>query len=198
MCPHASPSPSSPRVQFAFPTSIEKLLFAYFCSHSQFIKASLSSGPFFPWCRCHCQELGATVPLSLGHELIIRLEMKCGALQDAACHWVCFCFCLILGPASHYPKAVAQLPGAAVTCAFCPLFCPLSPGCVGPWPTRRASEQPMRTGVLILGGSLSESFLCTGEGSKYIQRSFPSCPNHLYSLLAFFIFFWSCWSCPGC
>lgn len=31
----------------AFATSMEKILFAYFCSHSQFLKASLSSGPFF-------------------------------------------------------------------------------------------------------------------------------------------------------
>lgn len=46
----------------------------------------------------------------------------------------------------------------------------------------------MSTGVVILGGSLSESFLCTAEGSKYVQRSLPSCPNHLYSLLAFLIF----------
>lgn len=42
-----------------------------------------------------------------------------------------FWFWLILRPASHYPKAVGQLPGAAVTCAFCPLFCSLAPGCVG-------------------------------------------------------------------
>lgn len=60
ICPQAWPSPFSPSVQFAFPTSVEKLLLAYFYSHFQFIKAFVLWS-FLPWCWCHCLEVWATL-----------------------------------------------------------------------------------------------------------------------------------------
>lgn len=59
ICWPASPS-SSPSVQFAFPTTVEKLPFAYLSSSSQFIEA-FGHWSFLPWCWCHCQELWATL-----------------------------------------------------------------------------------------------------------------------------------------
>ena len=63
ICPAASPS-SSPSVKFAFPTTVEKLTLAYFCSSSQFIEAF---GPFSMVLVSLSGTVSHSLPHSLGH-----------------------------------------------------------------------------------------------------------------------------------
>lgn len=59
-------------------------------------------------------------------------------------------------------RAVEQLPGAVLHLACCFTDCPQPVWAL--WLAPEASEQPWSTRVLILGYSLSESFLGTGAG----------------------------------
>lgn len=89
----------------------------------------------------------------------------------------CFCFVLILEPASYYPRGQWHAAG-------------LSLDVWALWSAPRPSEDPVSTGALILGCSLSESILGTGAGPPvHIEMlSFSPTPNHVDSRLAFFFF----------